>query len=367
MKLDMGKFESKRRECIEAIYMPEVRKSTGMAVLNLLCVCIGVYVAYYMYIRAGIIDPLGLIAFILGITLAVIGFQRMFSSIADIIVTMQQRGRCLAGDPMATLKMGLVNGLSVDTRGLIVNILDRGIELKYSTFTECECLLDYSKVFEVLLDEKNKNIYVFFTDVSSEYNIDRDVIEGFPFGGVVLNDLLEGFDWDEVVAKLRAHVDPSRFIRVELSGLQVEQMLWDRMAVWKMSSWKVDEESKGVEEKIEKVESTQEAVVEKNQSEVQENSEEEVKKATVAENSKEDDEVSEEPEDNKEEPVEDTEDKKESKETTESSEESATEDIGEETTDVLSDESFEKLVEEGISETSESEPGEGSSPKGKKN
>lgn len=282
MKLDMGKFESKRRECIEAMYMPEVRKSTGMAVLNLLCVCIGVYVAYYMYIRAGIIDPLGLIAFILGITLAVIGFQRMFSSIADIVVTMQQRGRCLAGDPMATLKMGLVNGLSVDTKGLTVNILDRGIELKYSTFAECECLLDYSKVFEVLLNEKNKNIYVFFTDVSSEYNIDRDVIEGFPFGGVVLNDLLEGFDWDEVVAKLRAHVDPSRFIRVELSGLQVEQMLWDRMAVWKMSSWKADEESKGVEEKTEEVESAQEAVVEKDQPEVQENSEEEGKKETVA-------------------------------------------------------------------------------------
>lgn len=366
MKLDMGKFESKRRECIEAMYMPEVRKSTGMAVLNLLCVCIGVYVAYYMYIRAGIIDPLGLIAFILGITLAVIGFQRMFSSIADIVVTMQQRGRCLAGDPMATLKMGLVNGLSVDTKGLTVNILDRGIELKYSTFAECECLLDYSKVFEVLLNEKNKNIYVFFTDVSSEYNIDRDVIEGFPFGGVVLNDLLEGFDWDEVVAKLRAHVDPSRFIRVELSGLQVEQMLWDRMAVWKMSSWKADEESKGVEEKTEEVESAQEAVVEKDQPEVQEPDEEGMKEP-VAENSKEGDEVSEESEDSKKEPVEDTEDKKESKETTESADESATEDIDEKTTDVLDDESFEKPIEEGSSETSESEAGEGTSPEEKKN
>lgn len=365
MKLDMGKFESKRRECIEAMYMPEVRKSTGMAVLNLLCVCIGVYVAYYMYIRAGIIDPLGLIAFILGITLAVIGFQRMFSSIADIVVTMQQRGRCLAGDPMATLKMGLVNGLSVDTKGLTVNILDRGIELKYSTFAECECLLDYSKVFEVLLNEKNKNIYVFFTDVSSEYNIDRDVIEGFPFGGVVLNDLLEGFDWDEVVAKLRAHVDPSRFIRVELSGLQVEQMLWDRMAVWKMSSWKADEESKGVEEKTEEVESAQEVVVEKDQPEVQEPDEEGMKEP-VAENSK-DDEVSEETEDNKKEPVEDTEDKKESEESTESSDESATEDIDEKTTDVLDEESFEKPIEEGSSETPKSEAGEDTSPEKKKN
>lgn len=334
MKLNMEKFESKRQAMLEKAFKPEVTHSIWMIVLNVICVCIGVYVAYYMYIRAGIVDPLGLVAFILGITLAVIGFERTFSSIADLIVVFKKKkeSRNNASDFMGFVKVNMVNGLGTDTKALTVNILSEGIELKYSSFTDSEYVLPYDYVYKVLINKSLGSIYLFFMNVPSDYNFKTGVVNGFPYGGVVLNDLFDGFDWDDVLSKLKYHLDSDRFVEVDATEEKMNTLVWNNMLVGAFLQEGIKDESQesvadpesGKEGSTEGIEAAEEVATEEEAKKIIEDI---VREETTEEASKEDE---------KEESVEGAEEFKDS-ETSE--EESATKDMQEDETTSLEEES----------------------------
>lgn len=342
MKLNMEKFESKRQAMLEKAFKPEVTHSIWMIVLNVICVCIGVYVAYYMYIRAGIVDPLGLVAFILGITLAVIGFERTFSSIADLIVVFKKKkeSKNNASDFMGFVKVNMVNGLGTDTKALTVNILSGGIELKYSSFTDSEYVLPYDHVYKVLINKSLGSIYLFFMNVPSDYNFKTGVVNGFPYGGVVLNDLFDGFDWDDVLSKLKYHLDSDRFVEVDATEEKMNTLVWNNMLVGAFLQEGIKDESQepvadpesGKEESTEGIESEEEVATEEEAKKI---IEEIVREETAEEASKEDE---------KEESVEGAEESKDSETSEEdksdtSEEESATKDMQEDETTSLEEES----------------------------
>lgn len=342
MKLNMEKFESKRQAMLEKAFKPEVTHSIWMIVLNVICVCIGVYVAYYMYIRAGIVDPLGLVAFILGITLAVIGFERTFSSIADLIVVFKKKkeSRNNASDFMGFVKVNMVNGLGTDTKALTVNILSEGIELKYSSFTDSEYVLPYDHVYKVLINKSLGSIYLFFMNVPSDYNFKTGVVNGFPYGGVVLNDLFDGFDWDDVLSKLKYHLDSDRFVEVDATEEKMNTLVWNNMLVGAFLQEGIKDES---QEPVADPESEKEKSTEGIEPEEEVATEEEAKKIiedivreeTTEEASKEDE---------KEESAEGAEESKDSETSEEgksdtSEEESATKDMQEDETTSLEEES----------------------------
>lgn len=231
MKLNMDKFESKRLEMLKKAYKPEIIHAIWMIVLNVVCVCIGVYVSYYMYIRAGIIDPLGLVTFILGITLAVIGFERTFSSLADLIVLFKNRrsGQNNISDYMGFTKVNMVNGVGVDTKGFSVNILADGIALKYKSFTECVYTVPYEHVYKVLIDRSLGSIYLFFMNIPADYDFSTGIVSGFPYGGVILNDLFDGFDFEDVVSKLKYHINGDCFIDIDIPQEKLESFIWSNM------------------------------------------------------------------------------------------------------------------------------------------
>lgn len=341
MKLNMEKFESKRQAMLEKAFKPEVTHSIWMIVLNVICVCIGVYVAYYMYIRAGIVDPLGLVAFILGITLAVIGFERTFSSIADLIVVFKKKkeSRNNASDFMGFVKVNMVNGLGTDTKALTVNILSEGIELKYSSFTDSEYVLPYDHVYKVLINKSLGSIYLFFMNVPSDYNFKTGVVNGFPYGGVVLNDLFDGFDWDDVLSKLKYHLDSDRFVEVDATEEKMNTLVWNNMLVGAFLQEGIKDESQepvadpesGKEESTEGIESEEEVATEEEAKKI---IEEIVREETAEEASKEDE---------KEESVESAEESKDSETSEEgksdtSEEESVTKDMQEDETTSLEEE-----------------------------
>lgn len=339
MKLNMEKFESKRQAMLEKAFKPEVTHSIWMIVLNVICVCIGVYVAYYMYIRAGIVDPLGLVAFILGITLAVIGFERTFSSIADLIVVFKKKkeSRNNASDFMGFVKVNMVNGLGTDTKALTVNILSEGIELKYSSFTDSEYVLPYDYVYKVLINKSLGSIYLFFMNVPSDYNFKTGVVNGFPYGGVVLNDLFDGFDWDDVLSKLKYHLDSDRFVEVDATEEKMNTLVWNNMLVGAFLQEGIKDESQepvadpesGKEESTEGIEPEEEVATEEEAKKIIEDI---VREETTEEASKADE---------KEESVEGSKDSETSEEgkSDTSEEESATKDMQEDETTSLEEES----------------------------
>lgn len=342
MKLNMEKFESKRQAMLEKAFKPEVTHSIWMIVLNVICVCIGVYVAYYMYIRAGIVDPLGLVAFILGITLAVIGFERTFSSIADLIVVFKKKKESSnnASDFMGFVKVNMVNGLGTDTKALTVNILSEGIELKYSSFTDSEYVLPYDHVYKVLINKSLGSIYLFFMNVPSDYNFKTGVVNGFPYGGVVLNDLFDGFDWDDVLSKLKYHLDSDRFVEVDDTEEKMNTLVWNNMLVGAFLQEGIKDESQesvvdpksGKEESTEGIEPEEEVATEEEAKKI---IEEIVREGTTEEASKEDE---------KEESAEGAEESKDSETSEEgksdtSEEKSATKDMQEDETTSLEEES----------------------------
>lgn len=343
MKLNMEKFESKRQAMLEKAFKPEITHSIWMIVLNVICVCIGVYVAYYMYIRAGIVDPLGLVAFILGITLAVIGFERTFSSIADLIVVFKKKkeSRNNASDFMGFVKVNMVNGLGTDTKALTVNILSEGIELKYSSFTDSEYVLPYDHVYKVLINKSLGSIYLFFMNVPSDYNFKTGVVNGFPYGGVVLNDLFDGFDWDDVLSKLKCHLDSDRFVEVDATEEKMNTLVWNNMLVGAFLQEGIKDESQepvadpesGKEESTEGIESEEEVATEEEAKKI---IEEIVREGTTEEASKEDEkeESAEGAEESK-----DSETSEEGKSDTSEEEESATKDMQEDETTSLEEES----------------------------
>ena len=357
MKLNMEKFESKRQAMLEKAFKPEVTHSIWMIVLNVICVCIGVYVAYYMYIRAGIVDPLGLVAFILGITLAVIGFERTFSSIADLIVVFKKKkeSKNNASDFMGFVKVNMVNGLGTDTKALTVNILSEGIELKYSSFTDSEYVLPYDYVYKVLINKSLGSIYLFFMNVPSDYNFKTGVVNGFPYGGVVLNDLFDGFDWDDVLSKLKYHLESDRFVEVDATEEKMNTLVWNNMLVGAFLQEGIKDES---QELVADPESEKEESTEGIEAEIQEEpaegvvTEEEAKKV-IEEIIREETPEEASKEDEKEESVEGAEESKDSETSEEgksdtSEEESATKDMQEDETTSLEEESenTEKAEEE---------------------
>lgn len=339
MKLNMEKFESKRQAMLEKAFKPEITHSIWMIVLNVICVCIGVYVAYYMYIRAGIVDPLGLVAFILGITLAVIGFERTFSSIADLIVVFKKKkeSKNNASDFMGFVKVNMVNGLGTDTKALTVNILSEGIELKYSSFTDSEYVLPYDYVYKVLINKSLGSIYLFFMNVPSDYNFKTGVVNGFPYGGVVLNDLFDGFDWDDVLSKLKYHLDSDRFVEVDATEEKMNTLVWNNMLVGAFLQEGIKDESQesvadpesGKEGSTEGIEAAEEVATEEEAKKI---IEEIVREGTTEEASKEDE---------KEESAEGSKDSETSEEgkSDTSEEESATKDMQEDETTSLEEES----------------------------
>lgn len=244
MKLNMEKFERKKEKAVNLVYKPKIRHELWMILLNIITICIGVYVSYYMYARAGIIDPFGLVTFILGITLSVIGFERVFVSIADLIVLLQNRSKhpYYLVSTMGVPSVNMVNGLGFDTKGLTVNILSEGIELKYDSFTKCECIIPYERVFKVILNESLGGIYIFFKNNLVDYDFDNLIVDGYPYDGVLLNDLFDGFNWDDVLALLKLHLNPSCFDELDMSESEMDQLMWHKLRLTDILMARPDEE-----------------------------------------------------------------------------------------------------------------------------
>ena len=239
----------------------------------------------------------------------------------------------------------MVNGLGTDTKVLTVNILSEGIELKYSSFTNSEYVLPYNHVYKVLINKSLGNIYLFFMNVPSDYNFETGVVSGFPYGGVVLNDLFDGFDWDDVLSKLKYHLDSDQFVEVDATEEKMNTLVWNNMLVGAFLQEGLKEEPVADAE-LAKEEATE-------GTEKQQSTESEVKEETDVANKEETTEANEEVVEEKvaeEETSEDDKDEEPVKEYKEGAEEQASETEGNETPEEGKEEASEKSEEDSDTE-----------------
>lgn len=226
MKLNMEKFNACKKEKYKKLYMPEVKQSIIMMIVNAIVIFLGIFVAYYMYGVVGISSPFGLVVFVLGVTLASMGFQRLFTCIAELTIQVHNMNGMIPKGMCFAEGSNLVEGLPDNTQGMEVNLVDAGIEIAFCGDVDSNALIPYKYVSNVLADVEEQRIYIFF---DWEAAIEDVVVS--PVDGIELSEIFEGFDFNTVTAMLVAHVNHKRFSDVSISNEKISKFLWNAVSL----------------------------------------------------------------------------------------------------------------------------------------
>lgn len=163
-----------RKKLSRKTKLSSIKTDVTLFIISLVISVLGVYCAYFAYLKLGIDSMLNLCTFILGITLAVIGLQRTFDWLGSLIEKLS--GLKLPDTRPYIEEYGF---LKSNLKSCIIDLTEEGIKLSYSGYTmnlpngkyvlcpEMEEFVKFKEVF-VLADRSKKSFILFTYDIIQE-------------------------------------------------------------------------------------------------------------------------------------------------------------------------------------------------------
>lgn len=163
-----------RKKLSRKTKLSSIKTDVILFIISLVTTVLGVYCAYFAYLKLGIDSMLNLCTFILGITLAVIGLQRTFDWLGSLIEKLS--GLKLPDTKPYIEEHGF---LKSNLKSCIIDLAEEGIKITHSGYTmnlpngkyvlcpEMEEFVKFKEVF-VLADRSKKSFILFTYDIIQE-------------------------------------------------------------------------------------------------------------------------------------------------------------------------------------------------------
>ena len=163
-----------RKKLSRKTKLSSIKTDVTLFIISLVTTVLGVYCAYFAYLKLGIDSMLNLCTFILGITLAVIGLQRTFDWLGSLIEKLS--GLKLPDTRPYIEEHGF---LKSNLKSCIIDLAEEGIKITHSGYTmnlpngkyvlcpEMEDSVKFKEVF-VLADRSKKSFILLTYDIIQE-------------------------------------------------------------------------------------------------------------------------------------------------------------------------------------------------------
>lgn len=163
-----------RKKLSRKTKLASIKTDVTLFIISLVTTVLGVYCAYFAYLKLGIDSMLNLCTFILGITLAVIGLQRTFDWLGSLIEKLS--GLKLPDTKPYIEEHGF---LKSNLKSCIIDLAEEGIKITHSGYTmnlpngkyvlcpEIEDFVKFKEVF-VLADRSKKSFILLTYDIIQE-------------------------------------------------------------------------------------------------------------------------------------------------------------------------------------------------------
>lgn len=163
-----------RKKLSRKTKLASIKTDVTLFIISLVTTVLGVYCAYFAYLKLGIDSMLNLCTFILGITLAVIGMQRTFDWLGSLIEKLS--GLKLPDTKPYIEEHGF---LKSNLKSCIIDLDEEGIKITHSGYTmnlpngkyvlcpEMEDFVKFKEVF-VLADRSKKSFILLTYDIIQE-------------------------------------------------------------------------------------------------------------------------------------------------------------------------------------------------------
>lgn len=163
-----------RKKLSRKTKLASIKTDVTLFIISLVTTVLGVYCAYFAYLKLGIDSMLNLCTFILGITLAVIGLQRTFDWLGSLIEKLS--GLKLPDTKPYIEEHGF---LKSNLKSCIIDLAEEGIKITHSGYTmnlpngkyvlcpEMEEFIKFKEAF-VLADRSKKSFILLTYDIIQE-------------------------------------------------------------------------------------------------------------------------------------------------------------------------------------------------------
>lgn len=163
-----------RKKLSRKTKLASIKTDVTLFIISLVISVLGVYCAYFAYLKLGIDSMLNLCTFILGITLAVIGLQRTFDWLGSLIEKLS--GLKLPDTKPYIEEHGF---LKLNLKSCIIDLAEEGVKITHSGYTmnlpngkhvlcpEMEDFVKFKEVF-VLADRSKKSFILLTYDIIQE-------------------------------------------------------------------------------------------------------------------------------------------------------------------------------------------------------